>query len=165
MARTRKTVKLGKILFDLNRRLALSTCEAPVRQGMTAVVESLLHEADAYEGYGHLGEDDMTRVGLGGEKPGILYRYKYPTAGVAAPCGERTTAEEWGREKIEARAHNREPEIEQLFPDESRRHYYVAPALCADYEAAREAWVRKVSGKDWGDAAAGKLVSGPGTIR
>jgi hypothetical protein len=50
----RKTIVVEKLLKEVNDMLKNSTCEPDVRNGMCAVLESVLHSTGNYNGYRHL---------------------------------------------------------------------------------------------------------------
>ncbi len=115
--RTRKTANVAEVLRSVNMKLARTTCPPHVRLGMIAVLETVLHDAGLYAGFGYLSDADMERNGLWAEKPGIRYEFV---------DGTPATAEEW------ATALYRD-KVTQSFPDDSRRYYYVHRAITADY--------------------------------
>ncbi len=127
--RTRKTANVVEILRSVNMKLARTTCPPHVRLGMISVLETVLHDAGMYAGFGYLSADDMERNGHadypGGQKPGIRYAYA---------DGSPATAEEWvnGRNV----PNHLSGEVTQSFPDDSRRYYYVHPSISADYREA-----------------------------
>ncbi len=122
--RTRKTANVAEILRSVNMKLARTTCPPHVRLGMICVLETILHDAGLYAGFGYLSADDMERNGHsnypGCQKPGI--RYDYADGGTA-------TAEEWYGNLPSGK-------VIQSFPDDSRRYYYVHPSISADYREA-----------------------------
>lgn len=116
--RTRKTANVAEILRSVNMKLARSTCSPHMRLGMIAVLETVLHDSGLYSGFGYLSSADMERNGLWAEKPGIRYQF--------AADGSLATAEEWFSTRPSG-------EVTQSFPDDSRRYYYIHPAITADY--------------------------------
>lgn len=67
MASKRKTVSIADLLSEVNRRNKQSTCSADVRDGWNSLLETVLHNANLYEGYGYLSQEEVPP----GEKPGI----------------------------------------------------------------------------------------------
>ncbi len=120
--RTRKTANVAEILRSVNMKLARTTCPPHVRLGMISVLETVLHDAGLYAGFGYLSAEDMERNGHadypGGQKPGIRYEW---VNGLSA------TAEEWVNSHLSG-------EVTQSFPDDSRRYYYVHRAITGDYK-------------------------------
>jgi len=72
MAKPRKTVALRELVAWVNERNATSTCDAKVREGWNAVVNSFLMQADAYAGFGYLRADELTGEAIG-KPPGIVF--------------------------------------------------------------------------------------------
>ena len=85
------------------------------RRGQYVLLESILHEADVYKGFNYLTAEDMEKVGLKDVDPGIAYMnadnwpmtaQEYAVAVEASYCTAR-----------------------QIFPDETRRFYYIHKKL------------------------------------
>lgn len=70
MSRPRKTLQLRELVDWVNERNATSTCDAKVREGWNAVVNSFLMQADAYAGFGYLRADELKGEAKG-KPPGI----------------------------------------------------------------------------------------------
>lgn len=49
-----KTIRISKVIDIVNFRLAESTCNADVRQGMCVVIEAILFDTGNYKGYSYL---------------------------------------------------------------------------------------------------------------
>lgn len=64
----RLTVKVSEMVKNVNRMLRESTCDAKVREGMIAVLESTLHATGQYNGFGYLTQEEVPP----GENAGIL---------------------------------------------------------------------------------------------
>ena len=65
--RTRKTIRVSDLRLKANDMLSLSACSLEKREGVIALLTSVLHETGNYRGFGYL---DSTQV-PDGHKPGI----------------------------------------------------------------------------------------------
>ena len=70
----RKTVRIAKILENVNYRNKHSTCVPGIREGWNTMLEEILMDADAYAGYGYYEKKDVPE----GCEPGII-RHDDPT--------------------------------------------------------------------------------------
>lgn len=149
MGRKRKTFDIAELLYTVNSRNTGSTCSADVRQGWNSLLETVLHSADLYNGYGYLEQGDLKGSAVN-SRPGIEF--------VSIPeWVEDTRTPSDMDEVIEAReffdALNAEnarrsrngetgvhspPHMDRRFPDESRRVYYV-PSILRDAYSKLEA--------------------------
>ena len=119
------TVKLADLLHTVNERNELSTCSREMRQGWNSILEHFLMAAGCFIGFGYL---------MGWDVPeGILPGMEY-----VDPDGESLTQDEFLWEMSIANSEGRKPACGKTFPDDSRRTYYVARELQADYQAAEE---------------------------
>lgn len=69
MSRPRKTLRIADVVDKVNHMNRESTCDAGKRAGWNALLESLLHDADAYKGYNNLGSVNVPE----GHAPGIKW--------------------------------------------------------------------------------------------
>lgn len=65
----RKTLEIRALVETVNRRNRESTCTEDVRRGWNSLLETVLHGAGVYAGFGYLGAADVPE----GEKPGIIW--------------------------------------------------------------------------------------------
>ncbi len=83
MSRPRKTLHLRELVDWVNERNATSTCDAKVREGWNAVVNSFLMAAEGYGGFSYLSSDELTGNAKG-QPPGIVFdhtgecRHQFP---------------------------------------------------------------------------------------
>lgn len=83
MAKPRKTVHLRELVSWVNQRNATSTCDAKVREGWNAVVNSFLMAAEGYGGFSYLRAEELTGDAKG-KPPGIVFdpsgvnRHEFP---------------------------------------------------------------------------------------
>lgn len=122
----RKTLSIAKVLFDINRKNALSTVDAKVRQGWNSLIESILMAADVYSGFGYLETADLPQ----GHEPGIRFRTEHGTELRSRDYYDRLTSDHERRERGEPTLFDGDT---KAFPDESRRVYYVHHAISAEY--------------------------------
>ena len=128
MARIRKTASIASILKRTNYRLAHSRCTPEGRTGMYMVLESILHDAGLYQGFGYITREQMFDNELSTELPGISY-YDSRTGAECEPglyFDELTDRRTRGLPAKGGR-------YVQEFPDESRRFYYVANEIHGEY--------------------------------
>ena len=63
--RSRRTVRIGDLINEVNRRNAGSTCSPETRKGWNSLLEGVLSDANVYEGYSFVlgpdGKEDETR--------------------------------------------------------------------------------------------------------
>jgi hypothetical protein len=111
---------------------------------MSQVLESILHDAGLYAGFGYIRREEMEKNELASELPGITY-YDSRT-GAEIECGlyfdELTDRRTRG---LPARGGR----YVQEFPDETRRFYYVHRNIHSEYrklEKDGEAFVRSLLG-------------------
>lgn len=132
----RKTFSVAALLHHVNRANETSTVDPAVRQGWNSLLETVLHRADAYYGFGYLEARHLSGSAVG-SPPGVEFRL----LGGDRP-GEIVSAKEfhytlWDQ-NTERRSRGEEavhtPEgMTREFPDESRRCYLVATKLCKEY--------------------------------
>lgn len=128
----RKTFSIAKLLHTVNKRNAASTCSPEVRQGWNSILSQVLMDADVYSGYNYLGPDDIPV----GQRPGIAFQDKHGNPLTPVEFYERLDAEHSQR-LLEGKAFI--PSVsprngdERLYPDESRRFYYVDAVLMDAY--------------------------------
>ena len=67
----KKTVKIVELINQVNDKNKKSTCNADVRRGWNALLESVLMAAECYEGFRYLHTDEVPT----GELPGIHIDY------------------------------------------------------------------------------------------
>ncbi len=131
MGRKRKTFDIAELLYTVNSRNAGSTCSPEVRQGWNSLLETVLHGADLYNGYGYLEQGNLKGSAVN-SKPGIEFREVFGDE--PGPCDTVITAGEFF-DALSAENAMRERRGEcgihtpfgkaRVFPDESRRVYYV----------------------------------------
>ena len=139
MGRKRKTFDIAELLHTVNRRNQSSTCSPEVRQGWNSLLETVLHGADLYNGYGYLMQTDLKDSAVN-SKPGIEFREVFGDE--PGPCDTVITAGEFYEALVDenvARRRRGEPGLHtpfgkaRVFPDESRRLYSVPQAIRAAY--------------------------------
>ena len=64
----RKTIKIAALVAQVNEHNRVSTCAADTRAGWNALLEEVLHAADAYNGFGYLNVGKVPD----GYAPGII---------------------------------------------------------------------------------------------
>ena len=69
----RKTIRLCKLIDQVNRRNRLSTCSPDTRRGWNSLLELCLHDSDAYNGFNYLTAAEIPP----GQKPGIIPDYEF----------------------------------------------------------------------------------------
>jgi len=128
MSRIRKTTNIASLLKSVNHKLLHSTVMPDARHGMISVLQQVLMDAGLYAGYGYITKTHLEDIGLHNELPGIAYLDTLTGAEVDANTyhDELTARREAGKPAMGGR-------YLQEFPDESRRFYYVANAIHADY--------------------------------
>jgi hypothetical protein len=140
MGRKRKTFDIAELLYTVNCRNAGSTCSPDVRQGWNSLLETVLHGADLYNGYGYLEQKNLKGSAVN-SRPGIefvsLPEWIEDTR-EPSPCDSVIEAREFfdTLDALNARL-SREgktgvhtpPHMHRRFPDESRRVYYVPQTL------------------------------------
>lgn len=131
----RKTADILKLIKLVNERNATSTCDPKVREGWNSLLESILHEAGVYVGFGYLYQKNL-RESAASSPPGIEFMrqiFDYP-----GPCDEVVEPREFfaalDAENKERRENGSKQVFEpagmyRRFPDESRRYYYVHAKL------------------------------------
>jgi len=124
MTRIRKTASIAAVLKRINFKLLHSTCSGDVRRGMADVLGTILMDAGLYSGYGYLTRADLKRVDNWSEDPGIEFR---------DPEGKAVLADVYYAEAQKAKAGDYICRYSKKFPDESRRFYYVHPAISSEY--------------------------------
>lgn len=139
MGRKRKTFDIAELLYTVNSRNAGSTCSPEVRQGWNSLLETVLHGADLYNGYGYLEQGNLKGSAVN-SKPGIEFREVFGDE--PGPCDTVITAGEFF-DALSAENAMRERRGEcgihtpfgkaRVFPDESRRTYYVPRTLVDAY--------------------------------
>ena len=135
MGRKRKTFDIAELLHTVNKRNASSTCSDDVRAGWNSLLETVLMGADLYAGYGYLEQKNLKGSAVN-EKPGIEFREVFGDE--PGPCDTLITAGEFF-DALSAENASRERRGEpglhtpygkaRVFPDESRRVYYVAQII------------------------------------
>jgi hypothetical protein len=119
------TLKLADLLHAVNERNELSSCAPEIRQGWNSILESFLMAAGCYIGFGYLLDGEVPK----GDLPGMTY-----VDGEFLPITEKQFHDEMSL----ANAEGRKPACGRNYPDLSRRTYFVARELQADYQAAEE---------------------------
>jgi hypothetical protein len=74
---SRKTIKIAALVTLVNERNRVSTCQPDIRHGWNAILEEVLHKADAYAGYGYLTASEVPA----GQKAGVtgeVGRFTFP---------------------------------------------------------------------------------------
>jgi hypothetical protein len=107
----RKTVDLLTLVTKANDYLATSTVSRDMRLGVASLIETALHLADAYSGFGYLTERDVPH----GQWPGIMELPDYVARGGNDP-------------QVLARTATRGCDLsdpDRVFPDDSRRVYFT----------------------------------------
>ena len=67
MPKAQKTVTIRELVERVNRLNRESTCKPDMRHGWNHLLEDVLHDANAYKGYGYYPAQDLPP----GQKPGI----------------------------------------------------------------------------------------------
>ena len=93
----RKTIKVDDFRIKVNGMLRESTCDASIRKGMMAVLETILHDTGNYKGFRYLNQNEVPKGALAG----II----------------------WGANETSATSPNVSPHD---FPDETRVEYFSA---------------------------------------
>jgi hypothetical protein len=62
------TIRIADLIALVNERNRVSVCPPDIRHGWNAILEEVLHGADAYKGYGYLTQFDVPT----GQQPGML---------------------------------------------------------------------------------------------
>jgi len=125
----RKTVKLLELIHIVNVTNATSTHDPMYRHGQNVLLENVLMGANVYAGYGYLHASDL-KGAAAVELPGIKYIRKSDTREVSPK--EFWDALVWENEsrKDKGLPPVGEPSgITRIFPDESRRRYYIHSKL------------------------------------
>ena len=131
----RKTFSIAQLLHTVNKRNAASTCSPDVRQGWNSILSQVLMDADVYSGYNYLGPEDIPV----GQRPGIAFQDKDGNSLTPTEFYERL--DDLHRQKLlEGAASDFTPKNgdERLYPDESRRFYYVDSVLSEAYSKLGE---------------------------
>jgi hypothetical protein len=55
----KKTVRIADLVALVNEHNRVSTCAPDIRNGWNALLEEVLHAADAYRGFGYLSAGDV----------------------------------------------------------------------------------------------------------
>ena len=126
---SRKTFSIAKLVHTVNKRNATSTCSPEVRQGWNSLLSDVLMEADVYAGYNYLGPADIPT----GEKPGIAFQQADGTPLTPIEFFERLDAQQEAKFLRGEEVSPTNNGDNRVFPDESRRFYYVAQPLLAAY--------------------------------
>ncbi len=141
MGRKRKTFDIAELLYTVNSRNTGSTCSPDVRQGWNSLLESVLHSADLYNGYGYLEQGDLKGSAVN-SRPGIEFvslpewvedtRTPAPAVETVIEAREffsTLDAENARRSRNGETGVHTPPHMDRRFPDESRRVYYVPSSL------------------------------------
>ncbi len=141
MGRKRKTFDIAELLYTVNSRNAGSTCDPAVRQGWNSLLESVLHGADLYNGYGYLEQGDLKGSAVNSRPGSDFVSLPESVEDTSTPAPAVATGSE-AREVFDtlnaenARLHREgytgvhsPPHMSRRFPDESRRVYYVPASL------------------------------------
>ena len=128
MPKKRKTFSIATLLHKINQRNATSTCSPEVRQGWNSVLADVLMEAEVYAGFNYLGPEEVPL----GQRPGIAFQDKNGTSLKPTDFYERLDAEH-AQKLLEGESFNSPNGDERVFPDESRRFYYVDQSLLKEY--------------------------------
>ena len=128
MARIRKTASIAAILKRTNYKLAHSRCSPDVRRGMANILEVILMDAGLYGGFGYITTENMEANEMASDLPGVRY--------VDSRTGDEVEPNRYFDELSDRRERDlpvNGGRIEQEFPDESRRFYYVVAAIAIEY--------------------------------
>jgi len=68
MGKPRKTVMILSLLEEVNGRNRLSTCSPDFRVGWNMLLDTVLHNANAYAGFAYLNSDEVPE----GQLPGTV---------------------------------------------------------------------------------------------
>ena len=149
MGRRRKTFSIAGLLYLVNTRNRNSTCDPKVREGWNCVLESVLMEANVYDGFNYLEQKDIPWA----EKPGIRFvrlhtgyadfDVRGKTVIDASEFYSCLDAENQNRETNGKTAAHSPTGMTREFPDESRRTYYIHKSLMYEYRAIEERETRK----------------------
>lgn len=145
MGRKRKTFDIAELLYTVNSRNTGSTCSAEVRQGWNSLLESVLHGADLYSGYGYLEQKDLKGSAVN-SRPGIEFVQlpewvedtSEPAPGLETVIESREFFDTLNAEnaRLDREGYtgvHSPPHMSRRFPDESRRVYYVPQTLREAY--------------------------------
>lgn len=122
----RKTFSIAKLLHSVNKKNAESTCSAEVRQGWNSLLSDILMQADVYAGYNYLGPEDLPE----GELPGIAFETSDGSPLTANEFYERLDV---AKSEFEVRFTYPKNGDKRVYPDETRRFYYVDASFCEEY--------------------------------
>jgi hypothetical protein len=114
MARMRKTIDVDQVLATANRMLAGSkNLDPDFRRGVASLLESVLHQAERYNGFGYLPQEHVPPD----ELPGIEFRRIVEPDLPGGYRHEVVTCEEY---------YDTPPFAGEIaFPDATRRCYYT----------------------------------------
>jgi hypothetical protein len=124
----RKTFSIAKLLHSVNKKNENSTCSSMMRQGWNALLSEILIDADVYAGFNYLNDTEVPV----GQRPGISFQDPHGNTLSAVAFFERldaTTEAERGL-KADFKKGNGD---RRVFPDDTRRFYYVCPDLLEAY--------------------------------
>ena len=129
----RNTFEISKLVQMVNHRNANSTCSPAERQGWNSLLEKVLFEADAYDGFGYLWRDDLGEEARKVGQVGIAILREVNPGQRSLALDEEVTAQEFydallaenevRREKGE-HALTTPTGYYRVFPDETRRRYF-----------------------------------------
>ena len=142
----RKTFSIAKLIHTVNQRNEASTCSAEARQGWNSILSQVLMDADVYSGYNYLGPESVPA----GQKPGIDFERADGSSLTPTEFYERLDAAQSEKllKGLEVAPKNGDTRV---FPDESRRFYYVDASFIKEYsklsEEAREKHLAEVKEK------------------
>jgi hypothetical protein len=69
MKTQRKTIRVDKLVEEINQKLCNSSCEPNIRIGMIIILEDILHATNNYYGYRYLVNNEVPS----GQKPGVIH--------------------------------------------------------------------------------------------
>ena len=135
MGRKRKTFDIAELLYTVNTRNQTSTCDPAVRQGWNSLLESVLHSSDLYDGYDYIRQEQLRESAVS-SLPGISYEDMNGVTISSDVFYSRLDAEN-ERRRVTARTSVHSPSTgeKRVFPDDSRRRYYVHHSVREAYQA------------------------------
>ena len=124
----RKTFSIAQLLHTVNKRNEASTCSSEARQGWNSLLADVLMSADVYSGYNYLGPESVPA----GCEPGIAFERGDGSTLQPTEFYERLDAAQQEKllKGLEVAPKNGDTRV---FPDETRRFYYVDASLLEAY--------------------------------
>ena len=128
MPKKRKTFSIATLLHRVNKLNERSTAPPETRQGWNSILADVLLGANVYAGFNYLGPEDVPK----GQRPGIDFQDK---AGNPLTPNEFFARMDATREAafLEGNLGPCPNGDERIFPDETRRFYYVDASLMDAY--------------------------------